>query len=110
MSLLPDERYGKILLYAVIFDNFFVGRMGFDPFARLVNAARFLLNEKDGRLYELAYEIFYLIEETEDNPEVLAEINKNPVKGTPYLSLDEAMPQLRMHYDEICELHRPYLP
>lgn len=110
MALPPDERYAKTLLYYTILSEFFEWSASFGTFARLIFSARFILSPADGRLYDLAYELFYLVEETEDDPEVLAEINKDPVKGTPYLSVDEAMPQLRKYYDEIYEMYKPYLP
>jgi len=110
MALPPDERFGKTLLYYTILSEFFEREGSFSFLARLIDSARFLLSPADGRLYELAYDLFHLTQETEDNPDVLEEINKNPVKGTPYLSLEEAMPRLRIYYEEICNMYKPYLP
>jgi hypothetical protein len=107
--MVSDEHFEKLGLYFVIFNVFFENHADFNAFARLIHSARHITNEKaDGRLHHIAQELHTLVEWTEDDPEVLAEINKRDEgdKRELYLSVEQAMPQLQRHYDEICAIKK----
>lgn len=101
-----DITIEKAKLYDIAFHEFFSNNLTFLGFCRLTDRARFLIDDNDGALLDISGNLSSLLEDTVEDPALLAELNSTAgQQGTHrYISLEQALPQIHLLHSRVTDL------